>query len=189
MECSLFYNHHAIGDVLIVIINPILKMTHYDKKDDLVIIYHHDEIIGYNIFNISKMIKIYHKGLIPSHFKPLMDIINSILKNHQLTTIEYASDEYLVGEVIKVKNHIADVNINDNTIKCYCEYDDVDVCDLVVLLKKDRIYFDGFINEINIDNINYSIAKNSQLGIKGNATYKVEDKTLINTNLFKGEFK
>lgn len=189
MECSLFYNHHAVGDVLIVIINPILEMTHYDKKDDLTVIYHHNEIIGYNIFNISKMIKIYHKGLIPSHFKPLMDIINSILKNHQLATIEYANDEYLVGEVITCKNHIAEVSINDEIIKCYYEYDDVDVCDLVVLLKKDRIYFDGCINRIDIDGINYSIGKNSQLGIKEKATYKVEDKTLINTNLFKGEFK
>ena len=53
MKANFFYNRKLIGDVLLVIINNDLPMTHYENHDDITLIYSHNELIGINIFNIS----------------------------------------------------------------------------------------------------------------------------------------
>ena len=54
MKANLFYNHR-LGDVLLISFDHNQEMTHFVKNNDTVIIYHKNQIIGVNIFNISSI--------------------------------------------------------------------------------------------------------------------------------------
>ena len=101
---SIYYSYKEIGDVLLIIINQKAMPTSFIQNSDVTIIYHDSEIIGYNIFNISKIVKIKTQGLIYYPSDVFIDIINSILKNHQLDTLAYYSHSgYVIGQVSKLE--------------------------------------------------------------------------------------
>ncbi|MCF0107650.1 MAG: DUF4479 domain-containing protein, partial [Bacilli bacterium] len=61
---SLYYSYKYIGDVLIVNIIPNAFVTTSKRVGDVEIIYNNDTVIGYNIFNISRIIKIKMVGIL-----------------------------------------------------------------------------------------------------------------------------
>jgi tRNA-binding protein len=101
---SLFYSYKVIGDVLLVVFNEKAMPTSFIQKSDITVIYHNSEIIGYNIFNISKIVKIKTKGLIYYPSDVFIDIINSILRNQQLDILaHYSHSGYVIGQVVKLE--------------------------------------------------------------------------------------
>ena len=55
---SIYYSYKEIGDVLLIVFDQKAMPTSFIQKSDVTVIYHNGEIIGYNIFNISKIVKI-----------------------------------------------------------------------------------------------------------------------------------
>lgn len=104
---SIFYSYKEIGDVLLVVFNQKARPTSFIQKHDVTVIYYNSEIIGYNLFNISKIVKIKTRGLIYYPSDVFIDIINSILKNHQLDILAHCSySGYVIGQVTKIeKDH------------------------------------------------------------------------------------
>lgn len=123
-QYSIFYSYKGIGDVLIVIFNNESKPTHHERKGQVEVIYHEQEVIGYNIFDISKIIKIKTSGLIYLPSKELISIINALLRNNGLEELEEQTNSgYLIGEVVDIKPYqekkIVSVDIGKEVVKAY----------------------------------------------------------------------
>ena len=62
---GLFYNYKTLGDVLLIVFKPTENPDEVIKMDDVVVLKKNNEVIGINIFNISKIMKIKANGFIP----------------------------------------------------------------------------------------------------------------------------
>lgn len=118
---SLYYSYKHIGDVLIVSIIPDAFPTSSKRIGDVEVIYNSDKVIGYNIFNISRIIKIKMVGILYHPENVLIDIINSILTNAKQDTLAYVEESgFVVGEVKECfeldKGYMAMVDIKDTMV-------------------------------------------------------------------------
>lgn len=100
---SLHYSYKNIGDVLIVVIENELISTRSERKGQIEVLYHEDKIIGYNIFNISEIIKIRNNGPIFLPEPHALAIINDLLKNYGCEELALQkSSGYYVGKILDV---------------------------------------------------------------------------------------
>lgn len=188
MGYSLFYNYKGIGDVLLIVFENDLDATKYQKIDDVVAIYHYDKIIGYNIFNISKIIKIHHRGLLLSPIQPLIDIINSILINHSLSPLNTKQDpSFIIGKIIEINQKYCCVDLKSKIIKV-ATINGIKTNDIVVVFKNHSFTLDGIYH--NFGKMDGMIASYRQLGMKEcDDVYKINDDELVGKDLFLGEEK
>ena len=98
MKGYLFYNHH-LGDVLMIAFNIDQTPTHYQKKGDITLIYHHDELIGVNVFNISSVCKIKSSGQIHLPPKILIEVLNNLLNSSNIVIDNLDKSLYSIGKV------------------------------------------------------------------------------------------
>lgn len=101
---AIYYSYKEIGDVVIILFDNAENATSSIRKNRVSVIYHNDEIIGYNIFDIKDIIKIKSEGMIYFPSNVLVSIINSVLQNEKLETLEYkTSSGYLIAQVDEIK--------------------------------------------------------------------------------------
>ena len=86
---SLFYIYKNLEDVLMVIIDNDKKPTSHERKGKVEVIYYDKEIIGYNIFDISEVIKIKTRGKIFLPSPILVKVINPVQKEPYCKLIRY----------------------------------------------------------------------------------------------------
>lgn len=180
-DYSLFYSYKNIGDVLIVIFNNELLPTNHIRKGQVEVIYHDDNIIGYNIFDISKIIKIRSSGLIYLPSKELIHVLNTVLKNsgvEELSIIEESG--YVIGQIKDIiqfeEKYIIEINIKDNIINAIKNNIDFAVGDLVVVAKENvRLNNGKLVKPFTLNNlsINGHICSENELQISE------ENKTLV----------
>lgn len=120
MNYSMFYNFHHLGDILLISFEN-KNVTDHERKGQIEVLYHNEEIIGYNIFDISKIMKIKVDGLIILPPNALIDAINSLLSHQGLAKLPYVSkSNFVVGEVIDSKldqtKYLVDVKIDGKMI-------------------------------------------------------------------------
>ena len=136
-QYSIFYSYKGIGDVLIVIFNNESKPTRSERKGQVEVIYHEDEVIGYNIFDISKIIKIKTSGLIYLPSKELISIINALLRNNGVEELEVQTNSgYIIGQVVDIKPYQekkkVSVDIGKEIVKAYTK-EEIHINDKVVI--------------------------------------------------------
>ena len=101
---SLQYDYKGVGDVLIIILNGQKTPTRSVNNQDVVAIYSDDELVGINIFNISKIMKIKSQGMIYLPSNAFIDVINTLLTNASLDTLSYVETSgYVIGEIQDVE--------------------------------------------------------------------------------------
>ncbi len=106
MKYALYYDYETIGDVLLVVIEPTIIPTKEVKINDVVALYNKDELIGINIFNISKVIKIKAKGLIPLINEDILNVINHILENANLVKLPMQIESgFRVAKIVDIDEH------------------------------------------------------------------------------------
>ena len=106
MKYALYYDFETIGDVLLVVIKPTIIPTKEVKINDVVALYNKDELIGINIFNISKVIKIKAKGLIPLINEDILNVINHILENANLEKLPIQIESgFRVAKIVDIDEH------------------------------------------------------------------------------------
>ena len=118
---SLYYAYKTIGDVLIVNIEPDLNPTSFKRNGDVVAIYNEEKLIGYNIFNFSRVVKIKMVGILYHPENVMIDIINSMLLNAGLDTLAYVKESgFVVGEVKECfmleKDYMAIIDIKSSMV-------------------------------------------------------------------------
>ena len=103
---GVFYNYKTIGDVLLIIFDQRENPDEVIKQDDVVVIKRNKKIIGINIFNISKIMKIKANGFIPLLDDKVLDVINHILENHNLPILEkQINSGFVVAKITNIEEH------------------------------------------------------------------------------------
>ena len=104
---AFYYDYESIGDVLLIVINSSSEIPNkVIKKDDVTILYKNDELIGINIFNISKVLKIKAKGFIPLVNEKILDVINHIIENAGLEKLPLQKESgFRVAKIIEIEDH------------------------------------------------------------------------------------
>ena len=140
---SLFYSYKNLGDILIVIFDNEKKPTRHERKGKVEIIYHEDEIIGYNVFDISEVIKIKTQGKIFLPSPILIKVINTILKNSGVEELDEIKESgYVIGKVIKENDNDIQVDIHQEIISVKKE-DNIKINDYIVIAKKGTMLNSG----------------------------------------------
>ena len=103
---GVFYNYKTRGDVLLIIFDQRENPDEVIKQDDVVVIKKNKKIIGINIFNISKIMKIKANGFIPLLDDKVLDVINHILENHNLPILEKQKNSgFVVAKITNIEEH------------------------------------------------------------------------------------
>lgn len=106
MKYALYYDYETIGDVLMIVIKSEITPDRVEKKDNVAILYKDEELVGINIFDISKVLKIKAKGFIPLVNKQILDVINHILENSGLDKLELQKESgFRVAKIIEIEDH------------------------------------------------------------------------------------
>lgn len=106
MKYALYYDYETIGDVLMIVINSQATPDRCEKKDNVAILYKNDELVGINIFDISKIIKIKAKGFIPLVNEQILGVINHVLENSGLEKLELQKESgFRVAKILELEEH------------------------------------------------------------------------------------
>lgn len=162
---SLFYNYKLLGDILFIIFDNEKIPNNVVKEDNVTKIYYQDNLIGVNIFNFSKIIKIKANGLIPLPNKELINVINSILSQHNIDNLPYKEESgFKIGKILSVEEHpesdhlhILKVDIGSEILDIVCGAYNVKVDAIVVVATLGTTMFDGSV-----------IKKGKLLGVESN---------------------
>ena len=135
---SLHYSYKNIGDVLIVVIDSEATCTRSERKGQIEILYNEDKVIGYNIFELSEIIKIKNNGPIFLPDPTGLHVINNLLKNAQVEELAILTTSgYYVGKVLDVielneeKKYVM-VDIVHDMISCIVKNADIEPGEKVV---------------------------------------------------------
>lgn len=151
MNYSLFYNLKLIGDILLIILDEEIIPNRKEKMDeDVVFIYHDDNLVGINIFNFSKLIKIKSTGLIPLPNDQFIDVINSRLKKFNFILPYKKESGFKIGKIIELEEHpesshlhLLKVDIGSEVLDIVCGASNVSIGVVVVVATIGTTMFDG----------------------------------------------
>ena len=175
-----FYNHQALGDVLIVVINPEARVDHKKELGNVVALYdERDVLTGINIFNIDEVMKIKANGVIMVPSEKMLMIINNIITKEGLEPLPVLSySGYKVAEVTLTEEHPLDEKAQILTLMCGEEkletvssFPNIKAGSKVVVATDGTILYDGTIfHKAVIRNINNDVLVVSapELRIEGN---------------------
>lgn len=150
-DYAIFYNYHTIGDVLLIISDLETKPNRVIKNGDVTSLYLDDKLIGINIFKISNVLKIKSNGLIVLPLKEMIDVINNILINANVETLEYKKESgFKVGKVLTCEEHpdsdhmhVLTVDIGSEVLDIVCGAPNVKEGQKVVVATLGTTMFDG----------------------------------------------
>ncbi len=150
-DYAIFYNYHTIGDVLLIVSDLETKPNRVVKNGDVTSLYLDDKLIGINIFNISNVLKIKSNGLIVLPLKEMIDVINNILINANVETLEYKKESgFKVGKVLTCEEHpdsdhmhVLTVDIGSEVLDIVCGAPNVKEGQKVVVATLGTTMFDG----------------------------------------------
>lgn len=146
----LFYDYHAIGDVLMIVFDNAKKATHSDIKDNVVVIYNGQTMIGINIMNISEIVRIKAKGMLLNPAPEFVEVINHILLNAGLEALpKQVSSGFVVGQILETisnedeKSVVAKVDVGSRVVYVKASYPIIPSNALVVVALPATILHDG----------------------------------------------
>lgn len=152
MNLHAFYNNENIGDVLLVRLGERVKVTQHTSFDDLCVLYHNDEIVGYNLFNASQ----YMSNLVIGKIKideTFVEEFNNVLNRYELPVVESDyDDKFRVGKVVEIEEHpdsdhmhICKVDIGNEVLQIVCGAPNVALNQLVVAALEGAVMPSGLI--------------------------------------------
>lgn len=103
---ALYYDYESIGDVLLIVFDSNTIPNVIKRNNDVVSLYKDDKLIGINIFNISKIMKIKAKGYIPLVSDRVLEVINTILKNSNVAELPAQKESgFRVAKIVDIEEH------------------------------------------------------------------------------------
>ncbi|MGI6714247.1 MAG: YtpR family tRNA-binding protein [Bacilli bacterium] len=150
MRYGVFYNYQLLGDVLLIDLVD-LPAEREEIRGEIHVLYHGEQIVGYNIFQISKIVKIRANGLIPLVDEKLLNVINSLLKKAELAPLPLLADSgFCIGKILTVEPHpesdhlhLTTVDIGSEILKIVCGAKNCKAGMMVPVAKVGTIMFDG----------------------------------------------
>lgn len=151
MKAHLFYDFRTLGDVLLIVIDLKTKPTRVEQIDNVVALYEQDRLVGVNIFAFSDIVKIKNTGLIILPPKPLIDVINHILRNANLETLDVIDESgFRIGQVLCCEEHpdsdhlhVCKVDVGNSVLDIVCGAPNVVKGMKTVVAMPGTMMFDG----------------------------------------------
>ena len=163
----LFYNHPALKDVLIIVIDPEARVLKSETHNNVVALYgENDKLVGYNIFHIDDVMKIKANGVIFVPDAKLLEVINSLLEREGLAPLPEIKDSgYRVAKVLSTEEHPLDekalilkLQCGDKTYETVSNLKGILEGSMVVVALDGTILFDGSVyHAAVIKNINNDV--------------------------------
>ncbi len=150
---NLFYNKEAVGDVAFLQIEPTTGEFTYEIKNDVVEIRQDNKVVGFNIFNASKLSNITGKG----HIKLNENLIHDLQKaiNNAGFTFELNADlspKFVVGYVETKDKHpdadklsVLNVDVETEKLQIVCGAPNVEAGQKVVVAKVGAVMPSGMV--------------------------------------------
>lgn len=150
---NLFYNKEAVGDVAFLQIEPTTGEFTYETKNDVVEIRQDNKVVGFNIFNASKVSKITGKG----HIKLDENLIHDLQKaiNNAGFSFELNTDlspKFVVGYVETKEKHpdadklsVLNVDVETEKLQIVCGAPNVEAGQKVVVAKVGAVMPSGMV--------------------------------------------
>lgn len=115
---SLYFNYPVFNDTIFIVIDNSKLADKVIKNGDFVGLYFCNKLIGVNIFNSNKYIKLKINGQLKAINPPLLVLINSIVKAYLNEDVELVNSVDLLAKIVSKKddNYIIDVGDNKNQI-------------------------------------------------------------------------
>lgn len=183
----MFYNHDVTGDTLFIVMNTESIFDRSVAIGDVLAMYSGDELVGVNINNLSRVLKIKARGMIVTPGEELVNVVNTILKRAKLPTLEYCTySGYRVGQVTSIKDVPTNANLKEiavemagESLTSLTEYSNLKLGDYVVLSLDGTIQYDGAMfkthtEESIVVNCHICNAKELRLNIEGDGAFVVE---------------
>ena len=172
MDYSMYYSYKDSGDILFVNFNESLKPNRKEKKGRIEVYYHDNEIVRYNIYDIKDIVKIKNEGMFYYPNPALINVINTLLSNAGVPTLEIKDNSgYFIGEIKDIDNGIIRVTLGSEDITAKSNANDLHIGDKVVIAKKGVHLSTGEVVKEYMFNdvlINGHLCINNELGIKEN---------------------
>ncbi|HCX9358208.1 TPA: DUF4479 domain-containing protein, partial [Staphylococcus aureus] len=142
-----------VGDVAFLQIEPVEGELNYNKKGNVVEITNEGNVVGYNIFEISKDITIEEKG----HIKLTDELVNVFQKRISEAGFDYKlnadlSPKFVVGYVETKDKHpdadklsVLNVNVGNDTLQIVCGAPNVEAGQKVVVAKVGAVMPSGMV--------------------------------------------
>ena len=163
----LFYNHPALKDVLIIVIDPEARVLKSETHNNVVALYgENDKLVGYNIFHIDDVMKIKANGVIFVPDAKLLEVINSLLEREGLTPLPEVKDSgYRVAKVLSTEEHPLDekalilkLECGEKTYETVSSLKGIKEGSMVVVALDGTILYDGSMYHASvIKNINNDV--------------------------------
>ncbi|MBE7319389.1 YtpR family tRNA-binding protein [Staphylococcus epidermidis] len=150
---NLFYNKEAVGDVAFLQIEPTTGEFTYEIKNDVVEIRQDNKVVGFNIFNASKVSNITGKG----HIKLDENLIHDLQKaiNNAGFIFELNADlspKFVVGYVETKDKHpdadklsVLNVDVETEKLQIVCGAPNVEAGQKVVVAKVGAVMPSGMV--------------------------------------------
>ena len=172
----LFYNHQALKDVLIIVIDPEARVLKSEAHHDVVALYgENDKLVGYNLFHIDDVLKIKANGAIFTPDAKLLEVINSLLEREGLSALPETKDSgYRVAKVLSTEEHPLDekalilkLQCGEKTYETVSSLKGIKEGSMVVVALDGTILYDGSVyHSAVIKNINNDVKVLSPIELK-----------------------
>ncbi len=148
----LFYDFESNGDVLFVVISPEKKPDEIKTNGDVTCLYANKELVGINIFNVSRVAKLKSHGAIFAPDSLLLETINNILANSGAPKLEESNDSgFKVLSISNLEEHPLDEKAqivtlkgtNEKTYQAVSYYKNLTIGEKVVCALDGTILYDG----------------------------------------------
>jgi len=149
------YQPQTLGDQLAIYIKPFLPPTHHLKKMNLVMIYHHDILIGINVYQPLKLLPNLKTGMIRQLSMHQIDTLNQhFLKQNLAYVLPPFHSGFNIGEITAIEAHpdadalwICQVNLGQESIQVVTNSSKVKVNHRVVVALPGALLSDGQVIE------------------------------------------
>ena len=150
---NLFYNKEGVGDVAFLQIEPTDGPFEYEIKNNVVAIKHENQIVGFNIFDFSKVYSISNNG----HIKLNETLVEAIQQSITNAGFDYQleadlSPKFVVGYVETKEKHpdadklsILKVDVGSEKLQIVCGAPNIEAGQKVVVAKVGAVMPSGMV--------------------------------------------
>ena len=147
-----FYNLEGIGNVLLIKNCFDKEVTKTVDYDGVTALYNEDEVIGYNVFDLSFDLSVYCGRIMPVP-ATLVAEVNKLLSKHNLPLVDdKISGGFKVGKVLECEEHpdsdhlhVLKVDVGEEVLQIVCGASNVAKDKLVVVALNNTMMMDGSI--------------------------------------------
>jgi len=103
---NLVYQPHSLGEMLAIYLQPLLPATTHQRHGNVVMVYHHESLIGINIEDPRQYLPALRQGIQRTFPIEWMNVLNQLFSSLGITyRLPAFESGFQVGEITEVEPH------------------------------------------------------------------------------------